>query len=90
MPQRFDELARVPELPIVAPTEQTAAAPSGEEGFQSKDQSGNDPRDFTTKFMPYHRYTELENGVEVSELALFRFYVFTGLLRLYRPVWYDL
>jgi hypothetical protein len=32
---------------------------------------GTDPRDFATKFMPYYRYTELENGLEQKELVLF-------------------
>ncbi len=26
--------------------------------------TGTDPRDFAAKFMPYYRYTELENGLE--------------------------
>ena len=47
-----------------------------DEGFTSQDQSGNDPREFTSKFMPYYRYTELENDVEVNEFALFGFFAF--------------
>jgi hypothetical protein len=46
------------------------------QGSVSGDASGNDPRDFGTKFMPYYRYTELENGVEVNELTLFGFFAF--------------
>ncbi len=42
-----------------------------------KDDTGTDPRDFGDKFMPYYRYTELENGVEVDEIALFGMYAFT-------------
>lgn len=42
-----------------------------------KDDSGNDPRDFRNKFMPYYRYTELRNGVEVHELTLFGFWAWT-------------
>ncbi|MHC5139807.1 MAG: hypothetical protein ACYSOF_07995, partial [Planctomycetota bacterium] len=41
------------------------------------DQTGTDPRDFSSKFMPYYRYTELENGVKVNELSLFGMYAFT-------------
>ncbi len=54
----------------------SAGAAAGDEGFQSKDQSGNDPRDFSSKFMPYYRYTELRNGVEAQELTLFGFWAF--------------
>ncbi|MHC5119372.1 MAG: hypothetical protein ACYSOH_05050, partial [Planctomycetota bacterium] len=41
------------------------------------DQTGTDPRDFSSKFMPYYRYTELENGVKVNELSLFGMYAFS-------------
>ncbi len=34
-------------------------------------QTGTDPRDFANKFMPYYRFTELENGLEQNELVLF-------------------
>ncbi len=51
-------------------------AAEGEEGFVSKDASGNDPRDFGSKFLPYYRYTELENDVEVNEFSLFGFFAF--------------
>ncbi len=34
-------------------------------------QTGTDPRDFANKFMPYYRYTELENKLEQNELVLF-------------------
>jgi hypothetical protein len=36
-----------------------------------KDETGTDPRDFSSKFMPYYRYTELENDVKVNEFVLF-------------------
>jgi hypothetical protein len=49
-----------------------------DEGFVSQDQSGNDPREFTSKFMPYYRYTELENNLEVQEFVAFGFFAFTG------------
>ncbi|MHC5109393.1 MAG: hypothetical protein ACYTHJ_05900 [Planctomycetota bacterium] len=45
------------------------------EEFQ--DDSGNDPRDFRNKFMPYQRFTELRNGLEVHETVLFGFLAFT-------------
>jgi hypothetical protein len=38
---------------------------------ETEDASGTDPRDFSSKFMPYYRYTELENDVEVNEFVLF-------------------
>ena len=40
-------------------------------------ETGTDPRDFGPKFMPYYRYTELENGLEQNELTLFGLYAFT-------------
>jgi hypothetical protein len=40
-------------------------------------ETGTDPRDFAPKFMPYYRYTELENGLENSALTLFGLYAFT-------------
>jgi hypothetical protein len=42
-----------------------------------EDATGTDPRDFGNKFMPYYRYTELDNGIEVDELALFGMHAFT-------------
>lgn len=33
--------------------------------------TGTDPRDFSDKFMPYHLYMELENGLELQETHLF-------------------
>jgi len=40
-------------------------------------ETGTDPRDFAPKFMPYYRYTELENGLENNALTLFGLYAFT-------------
>ena len=57
----------------VSPTPLTEA---GADGFVSQDQSGNDPRDFTTKFMPYFRHMELGNDVEIDELVAFAFIAF--------------
>jgi hypothetical protein len=42
-----------------------------------EDATGTDPRDFSPKFMPYYRYTELENDLEVNEFVLFGMYAFT-------------
>ena len=42
-----------------------------------RDDSGNDPRDFRNKFMPYFRYTELRNGAEFYDWTIFGFYAFT-------------
>ncbi len=41
-------------------------------------ETGTDPRDFAPKFMPYYRYTELENGLENNTLTMFGLYAFTG------------
>ncbi len=41
------------------------------------DQTGTDPRDFSSKFMPYYRYTELDNGVKINDLTMFGMYAFT-------------
>ena len=40
-------------------------------------ETGTDPRDFAPKFMPYYRYTELENGLENNALTMFGLYAFT-------------
>ena len=40
-------------------------------------ETGTDPRDFAPKFMPYYRYTELENGLENNALTLFGLYAFS-------------
>ena len=39
-------------------------------------ETGTDPRDFAPKFMPYYRYTELENGLENYSLTLFGLFAF--------------
>jgi len=35
------------------------------------DQTGTDPRAFNNKWMPYYRYTELENGLTQQDLTAF-------------------
>ena len=44
---------------------------------QATQETGTDPRDFAPKFMPYYRYTELENGLENQALTMFGLYAFT-------------
>ena len=63
--------------PAAAPEQTAKAKQQGDGGFESKDQSGNDPRDFTTKFMPYYRYTKLKNDLYVNEVTAFGFLAFT-------------
>ena len=36
-----------------------------------QDQTGNDPRVFSNKWMPFYRYTELENGLTQQDLTAF-------------------
>ena len=56
--------------PVIAGDEDAASQgpPEGE--------TGTDPRDFAPKFMPYYRYTELENGLEQNDVTLFGLYAF--------------
>ena len=42
-----------------------------------KDDTGTDPRDFSSKFMPYFLYTKLENDLTVKQMNLFGMYAFT-------------
>ncbi|UCG06938.1 MAG: hypothetical protein JSV83_24075 [Desulfobacterales bacterium] len=49
----------------------TLAPMGGAVAQEKKDETGTDPCDFSSKFMPYYRYTELENDVEVNEFVLF-------------------
>ncbi len=51
---------------VVAPTANAQEKQGG-----GKVNTGNDPRDFSSKFMPYFRYTELENGLEQRDLTIF-------------------
>ena len=39
--------------------------------------TGNDPRNFTSKFMPYYRYTELKNGLVADDLSIFGMWALT-------------
>lgn len=54
----------------------TLFAPSSFAQEEALGQTGTDPRDFAPKFMPYYRYTELENGLENYSLTLFGLYAF--------------
>ncbi len=40
--------------------------------------TGTDPRDFSSKLMPYYLYTELENGIKVNQMNFFGMHAFTG------------
>ena len=53
-------------------------AAEGDEGFVAADASGNDPRDFGSKFLPYYNYMELENDIEVNSFTLFGFFAFNS------------
>ncbi|MGI9291120.1 MAG: hypothetical protein ACR2QG_07570, partial [Gammaproteobacteria bacterium] len=48
--------------------------PKNEPGIESN--TGTDPRDFAPKFMPYYRYTELENGLVQNEVVAFGLFAF--------------
>lgn len=48
-----------------------AALSTEEEDITKKDKTGTDPRGFGAKLMPYYRFSELENGLEVNELHVF-------------------
>ncbi len=50
---------------------------SAQEKEGGKPQTGNDPRDFTSKFMPYYRYTELENGMKTQDFTIFGMWAMT-------------
>jgi len=77
--QRLDQLEEAQtETPTRAEETPAVSANGGDEGFESKDQSGNDPRAFGSKFMPYYRYTKLENDLEVHEMTLFGFLAFNS------------
>lgn len=50
----------------------TPKSPNAEEVAPGEDDStGTDPRSFSSKFMPYYRYIELESNVEINLLTLF-------------------
>lgn len=41
------------------------------------DNTGTDPRDFSSKFMPYYLHTELENNVDIDQLNMFAMIAFS-------------
>lgn len=61
-------------------TDSSGTASEGGDGTEAAggedDSTGTDPRSFSTKFMPYYRYTELKNGLYSNSLTMF------GLVRL--------
>jgi hypothetical protein len=46
------------------------------ENVEQEDSTGTDPRGFSSKFIPYYLYTELENGTKVNQFDLFGMYAF--------------
>ncbi len=56
-----------------------------------EDATGTDPRGFSSKFMPYYLYTELENDLEVNQLNLFGMYAFSPDIAMTYdlPVWKE-
>jgi hypothetical protein len=53
-------------------------APAAEIERQAETKTGTDPRDFAPKFMPYYRYTELENGLTQNDVTLFGLFAFNA------------
>jgi hypothetical protein len=73
----------MPEAYSLAPSLQEEMGPMPDEGittleddYEITDASGNDPRDFTSKFMPYYRYMDLENRIEIQTLTVFGMFAF--------------
>ncbi|MHC5113752.1 MAG: transporter family protein [Planctomycetota bacterium] len=56
-----------------AEPEEIEAPPGGGGGGGS---TGTDPRDFADKFMPYYRYLELDNNLEMHSLTMFGLFAF--------------
>ena len=54
------------------------AQEAGQQEAGQKDETGTDPRGFSSKFMPYYRYTLLDNDLEVQEMTLFGMFAFTS------------
>lgn len=56
-----------------------------------EDATGTDPRGFSSKFMPYALYTELENDIEVRQVNLFGMYAFNQefAMTYELPVWKE-
>ena len=52
------------------------AVHAAEPAVEGLGETGTDPRDFAPKFMPYYRYTELENGLEENMLTMFGLHAF--------------
>jgi hypothetical protein len=48
-----------------------------------ENQTGTDPRDFSLKWMPFYRYTELENGLTQQDLTAFGTVPFTPRLGMF-------
>jgi hypothetical protein len=48
-----------------------ASARAQQQAEEKVAETGTDPRDFAPKFMPYYRFTELENGLEQQDFVMF-------------------
>ena len=75
----FAFMMAVPASAQDAGPEYTPTSHEDQQGGQqvAQQETGTDPRDFAPKFMPYYRYTELENGLENQALTAFGLYAFT-------------
>jgi len=62
--QQQEEIARLNELLDQAREERIEVAVEG-------NKTGTDPRDFSLKWMPFYRYTELDNGLTQQDLTAF-------------------
>ena len=51
-----------------------------------QDQTGTDPRSFSTKWMPYYRFTELENGMIQQDMTAFGTFGFRPRVGMYNEV----
>lgn len=71
---QFVHIAAVSLVAFGLATPGAVAQEGAEEGIG---ETGTDPRDFADKFMPYYRYTELENGLEQQEVVMFGLMAFS-------------
>ncbi len=73
--ERKPDLAEATERPSKAAQDTRAAESDGTE--VKAGETGNDPRDFSNKFMPYYRFEKLRNGWEVNSITVFGLHAFT-------------
>jgi hypothetical protein len=65
---------------------QRAAREERIEKAVESNKTGTDPRDFSLKWMPYYRYTRLENGLEQQDLTAFGTVPFSSSLGMFYEV----